>query len=288
MQPTESRVRLSTAEAWFVTGSSTGLGRALVEVLLEKGYRVAATARKPDVLNDLKKKYGDQLLCPALDVTNPEQVRIAIQQTLDHFGRIDVCVNNAGYGLIGAVEEVTDAEIRRQFDTNFFGALDVTRALLPHFRQQRSGHFVNISSIGGFRAIAGAAIYNATKFALEALSEALAKEVAPLGIRVVLVEPGPFRTDFGGRSIDDTPNHIPEYASTAGKMREYYQAAHGKQVGDPHKAAEAMIQAVESKADFLRLPLGEATLLGMREKIEQVQKDLSLWEKVAKDTAFTA
>ena len=277
-----------TQTAWFVTGSSTGLGRALVEVLLEKGYRVAATARKPETLSDLKKKYGDQLLCPTLDVTKPDEVKRAVADTLAHFGRIDVCVNNAGYGLIGGVEEVTDAEIRRQFDTNFFGALDVTRAILPLFRKQRSGHFVNISSIGGFRAIAGAAIYNATKFALEALSEALAKEVAHLGIRVVLVEPGPFRTDFGGRSIDDTPNRIDDYAATAGKMREYYQAAHGKQVGDPRKAAEAMIQAVESNAEFLRLPLGEATLLGMREKIGQVQKDLALWEQVAKDTAFNS
>lgn len=272
--------------AWFVTGSSTGLGRALVEVLLEKGYRVSATARKPEVLKDLKFKYGSQLLCPVLDVSDPEEVREAIAESLAHFGRIDVCVNNAGYGLIGAVEEVTDAEIRKQFDTNFFGALDVTRAMLPHFRQQRSGHFVNISSIGGFRAVAGAAIYNATKFALEALSEALAKEVAPLGIRVVLVEPGPFRTDFGGRSIDDTPLRMEVYKETAGKMRDYYQAAHGRQAGDPRKAAEAIIQAVESKENFLRLPLGQATLNGIREKIDQVQKDLALWEQVAIKTAF--
>lgn len=273
-------------KVWFITGSSTGLGRALAEVLLEKGFRVAATARKPADLEDLAKKYPSRVICPALDVTNAHQVREAVQQTIDHFGRIDVCVNNAGYGLIGGVEEVTDAEIRRQFDTNFFGALDVTRAVLPHFRKQRSGHFVNISSIGGFRAIAGAAIYNATKFALEALSEALAKEVAPLGIRFVLVEPGPFRTDFGGRSIDDTPNRIDDYATTAGKMREYYQAAHGKQVGDPRKAAEVMIKAVDSNKDFLRLPLGQATVTGMREKMEQVQKDITLWEQMAIHTAF--
>lgn len=271
---------------WFVTGSSTGLGRALVEVLLEKGYRVSATARKPSDLDALKQKYGRQLLCPSLDVTKPEQVRSSVKQTLDNFGRIDVLVNNAGYGLIGAIEEVTDEEIRRQFDTNFFGALDVTRVILPHFRKQQSGHVVNISSIGGFRAIAGAAIYNATKFALEAISEALAKEVAPLGIKVVLVEPGPFRTDFGGRSIDDTPNQMDAYRETAGKMREYYQAAHGKQVGDPRKAGEAIILAVESKENFLRLPLGQATLNGIREKLDHVQKDLSLWEQVAIKTTF--
>ena len=273
-------------KVWFITGSSTGLGRALVEVCLREGYSVAATARNPETLDDLKKKYGTHLICPAVDVTKPDQVRKAITATLSHFGRIDVAVNNAGYGLIGAVEEVTDAEIRAQLETNFFGALDVTRAILPYFRNQHSGHFVNISSIGGFRAIAGAAIYNATKFALEGLSEALAKEVAPLGIRVVLVEPGPFRTDFGGRSIMDTPKRMEEYADTAGKMREYYQAAHGKQVGDPIKAAEAMIKAVESKEDFLRLPLGQATIIGMREKIDQVQKDIALWEDIAIKTAF--
>ncbi len=272
---------------WFITGASTGLGRALVEVLLEKGYHVSATARDPSVLDALKAAYKDRLLCPQLDVTNPAQVRQAIAKSISHFGKIDVLVNNAGYGLIGAVEEVTDEEIRQQFDTNFFGALDVTRAILPHFRSRKTGHIVNISSIGGFRAIAGAAIYNATQFALEALSEALAREVAPLGIRVVLVEPGPFRTDFGGRSISDTKSRMPEYAATAGKMREYYQAAHGKQVGDPRKAAEAMIQAVESKVDFLRLPLGQATLTGMREKIGNVEKDLALWEQVALNTAFT-
>jgi len=274
-------------KVWFITGSSTGLGRALAEVCLREGYSVAATARNPAALDDLKKQYGSRIICPELDVTKPDQVRRAITATLSHFGHIDVAVNNAGYGLIGAVEEVTDAEIRAQLETNFFGALDVTRAILPHFRHQRSGHFVNISSIGGFRAIAGAAIYNATKFALEGLSEALAKEVAPLGIRVVLVEPGPFRTDFGGRSINDTPNRIPDYTATAGKMREYYQAAHGKQVGDPIKAAEAMINAVESKEDFLRLPLGQATIQGMREKMAQVEKDISKWEDVAMKTAFT-
>ncbi len=274
-------------KVWFITGSSTGLGRALVEVCLREGYSVAATARNPETLDDLKKKYGTQLICPSLDVTKPDQVRRAITATLSHFGRIDVAVNNAGYGLIGAIEEVTDAEIRAQLETNFFGALDVTRAILPYFRKQRSGHFVNISSIGGFRAIAGAAIYNATKFALEGLSEALAKEIAPLGIRVVLVEPGPFRTDFGGRSIVDTAKRLEEYASTAGKMREYYQAAHGKQVGDPVKAAEAMIKAVESNEEFLRLPLGQATIIGMREKMDQVQKDISMWEHAAINTAFT-
>lgn len=273
-------------KVWLITGSSSGLGRALAEQLLEQGYPVAATARKPEVLDDLKKKYGAQLLCPALDVTYSTQIQSAVQQIIDHFGRIDVVVNNAGYGLIGAIEEVAEEEIRAQMETNFFGALDVIRVILPHFRKQKSGHFLNISSIAGFRGSAGAGIYNATKFALEGISEALAKEVAHLGIRVTIVEPGPFRTDFGGRSIVDTGRHLEDYASTAGKMREYYQAAHGKQVGDPIKAAEAMIKAVESNEGFLRLPLGQATIIGMREKMDQVQKDIALWEEVAIKTAF--
>ena len=273
-------------KVWFITGSSTGIGRALAEVLLEKGYDVAATARNPSALDDLKHKYGRQLLCPQLDVTKPLEVRAAVQETIAHFGKIDVLVNNAGYGLIGAIEEVTDEEIRSQVETNFFGALDVTRAILPLFRGQGSGHIVNISSIGGFRAIAGAAIYNATKFALEGLSEALAKEVAHLGIRVIIVEPGPFRTDFGGRSIVETKTRIHEYDSSAGKMREYYKAAHGRQVGDPAQAAAVMIRAVESNKEFLRLPLGEATVLGMREKLDHVKNDIDRWEEVAIKTSF--
>ena len=280
---TQSRARTT----WFITGSSTGLGRALTEVLLAEGYSVAATARNPSALESLRQKFGDQLLCPVLDVTQPSQVRSAVTETLAHFGQIDVVVNNAGYGLIGAIEEVTDSEIRAQMNTNFFGALDVIRVILPQFRKKRSGHFLNISSIAGFRATAGAGIYTASKFALEGLSEALAKEVAHLGIHVTIVEPGPFRTDFGGRSIVDTKNNIDDYVPSVGQMREYYKNAHGHQAGDPTKAARAMIQLVESGANSLRLPLGPATLKGMREKMDQVNKDIAHWEDVAIKTSFS-
>lgn len=277
---------ISRKKVWFITGSSTGLGRALAEELLQQGYFVAATARHPKVLLPLNQKFGDQVIAPALDVTKPAQVRSVIQETIDRFGRIDVLVNNAGYGLVGAVEEVTDEEIREQFETNFFGALDVIRAVLPHFRENQSGHFLNVSSIAGFRGNAGSGLYNATKFALEGLSEALTKETEHLGIRVTIVEPGPFRTDFGGRSIHMTREVIGAYNATAGKMRTYYQTADGHQAGDPVKAAQAMIKAVESASPPLRLPLGQMTLDGMRAKIAQVQKDLADWEEVAIHTHF--
>jgi len=221
-----------------------------------------------------------------LDVTNPAEVRLAIKQTMDHFGRIDVVVNNAGYGLIGAIEEVTDEEIRSQMETNFFGALDVIRVVLPHFRKQKSGHFLNISSIAGFRGSAGAGLYNATKFGLEGISEALAKEVAPLGIHVTIVEPGPFRTDFGGRSVRVTKKVIEEYIPSAGGMRSYYEQAHGNQAGDPAKAAQAMIQVVESQTPTLRLPLGPMTLKAMQEKMTHVQRDIEQWRDIAMNSSF--
>lgn len=273
-------------KVWLITGSSTGLGRALAQELLENGHEVAATARNPASVEDLKKKFGDKVLCPPMDVTNPAQVRKAVADTLNHFGRIDVVVNNAGYGLIGAIEEVTDQEIRAQLETNFFGTLDVIRTILPHFRQQKSGHILNISSIAGFRASAGAGLYNSTKFAVEGLSEALAKEVMHLGIRVTIVEPGPFRTDFGGRSITRTSNELDDYVPSAGKMREYYDKAHGNQIGDPVKAAKAMIKAVEGPYKSLRLPLGPGTLKGMKEKMEEVRRDIMLWEEIAMNSSF--
>ncbi len=276
-----------TKKVWFITGASTGLGRSLTEVLLKEGYPVAATARNPSVLESVKEKFGNQIITPMLDVTKPQEIQEAIDEVIRHFGRIDVVVNNAGYGLIGAIEEVSHSEIRDQFETNFFGVLQVIRAVLPHLRRNQSGHFLTISSIAGFRGNAGSGLYNATKFALEGLSEALSKEVAHLGIKVTIVEPGPFRTDFGGRSIHVTSTVINDYMASAGQMREYYKTVHGHQAGDPEKAAKAMIRAVESNSPPLRLPLGQITLDGMRNKIAQVQKDLADWEAVAIHSSFT-
>ncbi len=279
-------MNVPTKKVWLITGSSTGLGRALTEELLRQGYSVAATARNPESLLPVKQQCGEQVITPALDVTNPVRVRSVIAEAIDQFGRIDVVVNNAGYGLIGAVEEVTDEEIREQFETNYFGALDVIRAVLPHFRKNKSGHLLNISSVAGFRGNAGSGLYNSTKFALEGLSEALAKEAAHLGIRVTIVEPGPFRTDFGGRSIHITGTVIDDYTATAGRMRTYYKTAHGSQAGDPVKAAKAMISVVESPDPPLRLPLGQMTMDDIRTKIAQVQKDLADWEDVALHSSY--
>ncbi len=271
---------------WFITGSSTGFGRSLTEAVLKHGDRVVATARKPEQLGDLVDQYPETAKAIRLDVTNPNEVRDAINSALDTFGRIDVVVNNAGYGALGAIEEVSDDAIRHQFETNVFGALDVMRAVLPVMRKQRSGHILNISSVGGFVAFGGTGIYCGTKFALEGLSEALAKEVESLGIKVTIVEPGAFRTDFNGRSLAVPDQQIDDYASTSGEFLNWIRDMDGKQPGDPNKAASAMIQAVESDNPPLRLPLGADAVSTISEKLESVKAELDAWEQVAINTAF--
>lgn len=271
---------------WFITGSSTGFGRSLTEAVLKHGDRVVATARKPEQLGDLVDQYPETAKAIRLDVTNPNEVRDAINSALDTFGRIDVVVNNAGYGALGAIEEVSEDAIRHQFETNVFGALDVMRAVLPVMRKQRSGHILNISSVGGFVAFGGTGIYCGTKFALEGLSEALAKEVESLGIKVTIVEPGAFRTDFNGRSLAVPDQQIDDYASTSGEFLNWIRDMDGKQPGDPNKAASAMIQAVESDNPPLRLPLGADAVSTISEKLESVKAELDAWKQVASDTAF--
>lgn len=275
-----------TEKVWLITGSSTGFGRALAEAVLEKGYRLVATARKPEQLNDLVNRYPNQVKAISLDVTNSQSVREAVEAALNEFDRIDILVNNAGYGTVGAIEEVSDDDIKRQFDTNLFGVLQVTRAVLPTMREHRSGHILNISSVGGVVSFAGSGIYCATKFALEAVSEALAQEVKPLGIKVTIIEPGAFRTDFSGRSIV-TPDHaIADYAETSGKMIQWNQEIDGKQPGDPVKAAAAMIQVVESENSPLRLALGEDAVNGITQKLESMKAELEAWKDVSMNTAF--
>lgn len=270
---------------WFITGCSTGFGRALTEAVLERGEIVIATARQPDKLNDLVLKYGDRILPLPLDVTQSSDTQAAVEQAIATFGRIDVLVNNAGYGVFGAVEEVSDADVRRQFETNVYGALDVTRAVLPHLRRQRSGHILNISSSGGFIGFAGAGIYCASKFALEGWSEALAKEVAALGIHVTIVEPGAFRTAFNGTLVSPS-QPIEDYAATSGQMLQWLQQMNGQQPGDPHKAALAMIQAVEHPNPPLRLVLGADTLDAVHAKLEAIATDLAGWKDISINTAF--
>ena len=271
---------------WFITGSSTGLGRALAERVLAQGGRVVATARHEKQLQELSARYEHQAHVVRMDVTSPDDVREAVASAMSVFGRIDVLVNNAGYGLLGAVEEAEDIEVRQQFETNFFGALAVTRAVLPHMRKQRSGRILNISSVGGFVGRAGAGIYNATKFALEGLSEALAEEVAPLGVRVTIVEPGGFRTDWAGRSLQQAAKTIDDYQVSSGQTRELIASVNGRQAGDPTLAAQAMIEVVESDDPPLRLALGADALERIKGKLTQVAQELESWKQVSLRTSF--
>src|SRR3984885_7361677 len=258
-----------TGKIWFITGASTGFGRLLAEEVLKAGGKVIATARKLDKVSDLERKYPDGAKALALDVTNEGEVNAAVEQAVARFGRVDVLVNNAGYGVAGAIEEVSEAEFMPMFETNVFGLLQVTRAFLPHFRKQRSGHILNLSSIGGVVAGPGIGMYNATKFAVEGISEALAAEVAPLGIRVTIIEPGPFRTDFLGRSGVIAKTRLADYDSTAGSMRKYFAENDGKQKGDPLRAVQAMMQVVESPNPPLRLLLGASAAQRLRAKLDR-------------------
>ena len=270
---------MSDTPVWFITGCSTGFGRELAAVLLAQGKRVAVTARNPADVQDLVEGRDGQAIALALDVTDADQIATAVAVAERHFGRIDVLVNNAGIGYFGAVEESEEAEVRRMFEINFWGLADVTRAVLPGMRARRSGHVVNVSSIGGLRAFPAVGYYNATKFAVEGLSEALALEVGPLGIGVTLVEPSGFRTDWAGRSANESPVTIDDYAETAGKNRSDIRGYSGQQPGDPTKAAEAIVRAVEADEPPLHLLLGVGALRGARGKLEALRKDFDAWEE---------
>jgi NAD(P)-dependent dehydrogenase (short-subunit alcohol dehydrogenase family) len=271
---------------WFITGSSTGFGRLLAEEVLKTGDNVVATARKVEQVADFEERYPQHALALALDVTKQDQVDGAVAKTLERFGQMDVLVNNAGYGVTGAIEEVSDAELEPMYATNVFGLLRVTRAFLPQLRKQRNGHILNLSSIGGLTAAPGWGLYQSTKFAVEGLSEALAQEVAPLGIRVTIIEPGPFRTDFLGRSGVEAAKRIEDYNSTAENARRYRSDQHGRQPGDPLKAVQAMIEVVNSPNPPLRLLLGAGALKRVRQKIEAWQKEIAAWEPVTVGADF--
>lgn len=273
-------------KVWLITGSSTGFGRSLTAAVLKTGARVIATARQPEQLDDLITRYPDTAKAVRLDVTNAQEVHDAVNTAIATFDRIDVLVNNAGYGTIGAIEEVSDEAIHRQFETNVFGALQMMRTVLPSMRQQRSGHILNLSSVGGFVSFGATGIYCATKFALEALSEALAKEVAELGIKVTIIEPGAFRTDFNGRSLSAPEHLIEDYASVSGPFLQWLEEMDGKQPGDPDKAAAAMIQVVENDNPPLRLALGADAVGAIDEKLKSVKAELDAWKEVSVNTAF--
>lgn len=266
---------------WFVTGCSTGFGREIVRRVLDLGYRAVVTARNPAQARDLAAGHDGRALVLTLDVTKPEEIGASVAAAEAEFGRIDVLVNNAGIGYFAAVEESDEAEARQMFEINVWGLAAMTRAVLPGMRRRRHGHIVNISSLGGLRGNPGVGFYNATKFAVEGLSEALAQEVAPLGIKVLLVEPSGFRTDWAGRSASEAQSLIDDYAETAGARWRQIRARSGRQPGDPVRAAAAIVQAVEAAEPPLRLLLGKAAVDGGRSKIEMLRRDIDAWAEVS-------
>jgi NAD(P)-dependent dehydrogenase (short-subunit alcohol dehydrogenase family) len=275
----------TSPRVWFITGTSSGLGRAIAQAALDHGDRVVATARSTDRIADLERDFADRAVALPLDVTDPDQARAAIDAAVGAFGRIDVVVNNAGYGALGALEELSDEELRSQFETNLFGALQVTRAALPQLRRQRSGHIVQLSSLSATVANPGESAYVGSKAALEGVSEALAKEVAHLGIRVTIVQPGPFRTDFAGRSLQKA-DPINDYADTVGAARELIGQLDGNQPNDPTRGAEAIIRAIESTDPPLHLALGEDAIQAIRANLDDQRAELDAWAEVGGATAF--
>jgi NAD(P)-dependent dehydrogenase (short-subunit alcohol dehydrogenase family) len=273
-------------KVWFITGASTGFGRLLAEEVLKAGGRVIATARKAERIADLQQQYPETARAYVLDVTSKDQIETVAAQAIAVFGRIDVLVNNAGYGIAGGIEEATEEEFLPVFETNILGLIRVTRAFLPQFRKQRSGHILNLSSMAGLVGTAGWGYYNTSKFAVEGFSEALAAEMAPLGVRVTLIEPGPFRTDFLGRSAVLVKRTIPDYHESVGKTREYYNDQPGKQRGDPMKAIQAMMDVVESPNPPLHLLLGALAYNRFRGKLDRWREEMAAYESVTLGADF--
>lgn len=271
---------------WFITGASRGFGTLIAERALLAGDAVIATARNPQDITD---RLGDQpnLLAVRLDVTREEEAHQAVAEGIKRFGRIDVLINNAGFGVLGAVEETSASETERLFATNVFGLLNVTRAVLPHMRAQRSGRVINISSIGGYQAYMGWGVYGSTKFAVEGITEALHQELAPLGIQATVVEPGFFRTDFlDEQSLIKTRLELADYDETVGKMRAFAEAANHTQPGDPQKFTEAMLTLVNAPNPPQRLALGSDTVARIEAKNRLVAQELAEWNELALSTDF--
>jgi NAD(P)-dependent dehydrogenase (short-subunit alcohol dehydrogenase family) len=281
---TNSTSTITENPVWFITGCSTGFGRALASHVLELGYRTVVTARDPDTVKDLASK-GDALILK-LDVTDHLQAEAAIKAAEDKFGHIDVLVNNAGIGYFAAVEESEEDQVRRMFDINVFGLSRMIHVALPNMRKRRQGFIVNLSSIGGLTSFPSLGYYNATKYAVEGLSEALWQEVEPLGIKVMLVEPSGFRTDWAGRSANESPHHIDDYAATADLVRKQLRAISGKQSGDPVRAVKAIVQAVESSNPPHHLLLGNDSFEGAIAKLDELRKEFLAWETVSREADF--
>ncbi|ANN65851.1 oxidoreductase [Bordetella bronchialis] len=276
----------SFKRVWFITGAARGLGALIADAALADGNAVVVAGRN---LAALAQRFGDapNVLPVQLDVTDETQARAAASAAIARFGRIDVLINNAGFGLLGAVEEADDADVRRMYDTNVFGLLNVTRAVLPHMRERKAGHILNISSIGGYRGAAGFGVYCSTKFAVEGLTEALHDELAPLGIHATVVEPGYFRTDFlDASSLVKSPTVIGDYAETAGKVRERAAQINHEQPGDPRRLATAMVRLVDADRPPLRMPFGTDTLAAIEAKNAYVAEETAAWRELAASTDF--
>jgi NAD(P)-dependent dehydrogenase (short-subunit alcohol dehydrogenase family) len=275
-----------TDHVWLITGCSSGFGRELAKLILARGWRAVATARDLAKVADIIEGHAERALAMPLDVTNRKQIDEVVTKAQERFGRIDVLVNNAGYGYLAAIEEGEDEAVPAMFETNVFGLINMTKAVLPIMRSQHSGLIVNISSIGGITSFAATGYYHGTKFAVEGLSESLAIEVKPLGIDVLIVEPGPFRTNWAGPSLKQSATRIDAYEPTAGERRKQTEARSGKQAGDPVRAAQAIIDAALSKTPPLRLLLGNAALELARKKLDLLQHDFDTWKRTTVGADF--
>lgn len=276
-----------TDRTWFVTGASRGFGRALSEDVLARGERLIATARSQDFLDQFAERHPEAAAL-RLDVTDRAGIQRAVADGVERFGHLDVVVNNAGYGHFGAVEELTDEDLRHQVDVNLFGVINVTRAVLPQLRAQRSGHLVQMSSLNGIEGMIGGAYYCATKFAIEGLSESLADEVAHLGIKVMIVEPGPHRTEFASSKSARIAEPIDDYGETVGAARDAFAELDGNQPGDPEQAARAIIAALDADNPPRRLPLGKMALTNIRAKLEGQLEELDAWRDLSATTDLIA
>lgn len=277
---------MAAGQVWLITGCSTGIGREIAEEALRRGNQVVVTARNADKVRDFVERYPQQARALPLDVTVPEQVAAAVAEVERVFGRFDVLVNNAGYGYLAAIEEGEEAEVRAMFETNFFGPLSMCRAALPLMRRQGDGLIINISSQAGLMSNPGTGYYSSSKFALEAMTEALSKEVAHFGIRVAAVEPGPFRTDFSGRSLKQTQTPLEAYADTVGARRKFVAQVDGTQPGDPVRAARAVVDLADMEKPPLHLLLGKVVLDGFRERLAGLQAEVDAWEEVTVGADF--
>jgi NAD(P)-dependent dehydrogenase (short-subunit alcohol dehydrogenase family) len=279
---------MANPKNWFITGVSTGFGKELAEYCLSQGDKVAATFRKQEQADEFTQKSGGESYGFVCDVVNEQQVKQAVQDAIRQLGHLDVIVNNAGYGSLGSIEEIDDAEVQRQFDVNVFGPLRVLRAVLPHLRERKSGHVLNITSIGGLKTFPGVGVYNASKFALEAIGESLAQQVAPLGIKVTNIEPSGFRTEWAGSSATYVDTNIEDYRSTVGENLKGIQGYSGRQPGDPQRAAKIMFDVVRQENPPLHLPLGKAAVKGAREKFTGLVKDLEAVADLGDSADFPA